>query len=325
MNNKKHHDATIVILTFNGEEFLRPLLHSACNQKSQWDYEVLVIDSGSTDRTLEIVKEFPEVRLHQIPNKEFGHGRTRNLAAQISDSDFMVYLTHDAVPSSNRWLEYILEPFQISENIACVFGKQIPRPRCFVTIKREITHVFQSFGDDSSISLQRRTKDTEKAKITNNFFSDVNSAVRKTALSQVPFKDVAYAEDQVLGMEMLENGFIKAYAPLGSVYHSHDYPLRKYFKRKFDEYVGLRKSTGYTARAGARELTVGVLKATLRDYHFLLKDQDYSFKKKVHDLVLSPFYNLANRLAIRKAARSLTDAEIEKHSLEAAIRKPAND
>jgi rhamnosyltransferase len=317
MNN---YDATIAILTFNGEEFLEDLLTSATNQDTKLKYEILVVDSGSTDRTLEIVKKFPKVRLHEISNKDFGHGRTRNLAANMSESDFVVYLTQDAVPASKKWLDYMVEPFSISEKVSCVFGKQIPRPHCFVTLKREVAQVFQSFGDDASISLQRRTNDTENLGITNNFLSDVNSAVRRSIIKRIPFKDVNYAEDQVLAIEMLEQGYIKAYAPLGGVFHSHDYPLRKYFKRKFDEYVGLRKSTGYIARVGTKDLYVGSIKATLGDYRYLLKDKDFGSLEKIHDFFLAPFYNFANRLAIRKAANSLTDKEIRKHSLEASVR-----
>ena len=104
---------------------------------------------------------------------------------------------------------------------------------------------------------------------------------------------------------------------LGSVYHSHDYSPRKYYQRKFDEYVGLRKSTGITAAAGKRELTLGTIKSTLQDYIFLTQDSEMGWAEKTHDFFLrAPFYNLGLRLAIRKAARDLKDVDIKRHSLE---------
>lgn len=317
-------DVTIAIPTFNGEEFLDEVVQAVFNQETDKSFELLIIDSGSSDRTLEIIKKYPRVRLHQIPNEEFGHGRTRNLAVKIAEGEVVVFLTQDAVPSSDKWLDYLLEPFSLNDKIGCVFGKQIPRSHCFVTLKREVVTVFKSFGDDGSISLQRKSELTTTLGNTNNFLSDVNSAVRRDIVSKIPFQDVEYAEDQAMGIDMLERGYIKAYAPLGSVYHSHDFPLSKYFKRKFDEYIGLRESTGYIGRVSIKELTLGSLKATLQDYAFLIRDKEFSLIEKVHDFFLAPLYNLANRLAIRTASK--TQVGGKKHSqlsLEGKARKSA--
>lgn len=321
----KKYDVTVAILTYNGAEFLDSLLHAALNQKTKYSYEILVIDSGSSDATLEIVAKHPKVRLHQIPNTEFGHGRTRNLAMQLSESEFVAFLTQDAVPSHDQWLEYLIEPFSISDKIGCVLGKQIPRPTCFATLKREVRVVFDSFGPDGCIGLHRKTDLTDSLGITMTFLSDVNSAMRRSIVGgEVPFRDVSYAEDQAMGIDMLNAGYYKAYAPLGSVYHSHDYPLGKYFKRKFDESVGLRKSTGYVPQASVKELTLGTLKATIKDYQFIANDRDYSWKRKLHAYALAPCYNFANRWAMRRAASSKLTAEDEaKMSLEANARKKA--
>jgi len=315
-------NATIVVPTFNGEEFLGEVIEAVFNQKTAKTYELLIIDSGSSDGTLDIIAKYPKIRLHQIPNKEFGHGRTRNLAVEMADSEFVVFLTQDATPSHERWLDYLLEPFTINSKVGCVLGKQIPRAHCFVTLKREVAQVFKSFGDDGSISLQRKDDLTTQLGITNNFLSDTNSAVRKSIATKVPFQDVNYAEDQALGIDMLDRGYFKAYAPLGSVFHSHDYPLSKYFKRKFDEYMGLKESTGYVAQANRKELILGSLKSTMLDYAFLFRDREFTLAEKIHDFFLAPFYNFATRRAIRVAAK--TQAGGKKHdklSLESKTRK----
>jgi rhamnosyltransferase len=141
-------------------------------------------------------------------------------------------------------------------------------------------------------------------------------------MKKVPFRNLDYAEDQALGIDMLAAGYLKAYAPLGSVNHSHNYPLRQYFKRKFDESVGLRKSTGQTPMAGRKELVFGSMRATISDYKFIIRDKDYSFGRKLHDLALAPFYNVLLRLAIRAAADEKKAARKHaKYSLEAAARK----
>jgi rhamnosyltransferase len=115
MTNKKI-SASIVVLTFNGEEFLNDLLYMATSQVSSRGFEVIVIDSGSKDRTLEIVGAYPTVKLVQIPNAEFGHGKTRNKACDLAKGDYVLFLTQDAVPAHTGWLEYMLEPFGLNDD-----------------------------------------------------------------------------------------------------------------------------------------------------------------------------------------------------------------
>lgn len=316
---------TVAIPTYNAEEYLKEVLVAVFGQRTNRKVEVLVIDSGSTDQTLDLLKEYPAVRLHQIPNSEFGHGKTRNLAVELATGDYVLFLTQDAVPAHDRWLEAMVEPFELSEKVGAVLGKQIPRPDCAVTIKREVHSVFSSFGADDSVILHRKNTITEERKLANTFMSNANSAVRKSIHSKIPFRDVEYAEDQGLGIDLLDAGYYKAYAPLGSVFHSHNYGVREYFRRKYDEYVGLRKTTGFTASAGWRELTLGTAKATLKDWAFLVKDKEYSMGQKFRDFLKAPFYNLSLRLAIRAAANhSLSSKMHDRLSLEANLRKNKN-
>jgi rhamnosyltransferase len=90
---------TVSVLSYNGERYFEALLMAVEAQVYPGDVEVLVVDSGSTDRTLDIVAAHPGVRLHAIPNAEFGHGRTGNLVAKLADGEYVIYLTHDGVPA----------------------------------------------------------------------------------------------------------------------------------------------------------------------------------------------------------------------------------
>lgn len=276
--------ATIFIPTYNGEEYLDALLSSVIEQDFPFNYEILVIDSGSTDKTLDIIKKYDEVRLHEIPNTEFGHGKTRNLAAKMAQGEFIVYLSQDAVPASKRWLEFMLEPFSISNRVYCVFGKQTPRPHCDAPTKREVSGVFNSLGPDHSIMIARRN-----SLLTNRatdqyltFFSDVNSAVRKDyLLNKIPYRDVKYSEDQLLGKDVLEGGYLKAYAPLGNVWHSNEYSLKDYFYRKFDEYLGMYESLGVLPGGGKITHIKRWAHDTIIDIPFIFRDRDYSAREKI--------------------------------------------
>lgn len=317
--------ATIAILTFNGEEYLEDLLDKATSQRAPFGFEVLVIDSGSTDRTLEIVRRNPGIRLHQIPNEEFGHGRTRNLAAQLANGEFMVFLTQDAVPAHPGWLEQMLRPFEmVGEQLACVFGKQVPRGDCCPTVKRELHGFFGSFGHDHCVSLQYRNPwfgEDQAIADAVGFFSDVNSAVRRSLLLEMPYEDVDYAEDQVFGRAVVAAGMIKAYAPLGSVYHSHSYPPATYVRRMYDEFVGLRRLTGAPVAMPIRELMLGWIRPTVGDWRFVLRDATYSRKAKVKWMVLAPVYNIGRRTAIRLASRERSSRLDQWLSLERRARE----
>ena len=316
---------TVAIPTYNAADWLSQLLGGIYAQKTKRKVEILIIDSGSTDGTLEILKHHPKVRLHQIANSEFSHGGTRNLAVEMAKGQYVLFLTQDAIPAHKYWLEAMVEPFELSDKVGCVVGKQIPWPDAPVTIKREVYSVFRGLGPDDSISLARQNKFTEKMGLVNTFMSNTNSAVRKDLHAQIPFRQVNYAEDQGLGIDMLKAGYYKAYAPLGSVNHSHDYGVGEYFRRKFDEYVGLRETTGYTATAGVRELMLGSAKATLRDWQFLLRDGQYSLGQKLANFFKAPAYNAGLRLAIRAAAsKKIADKKHHKYSLEARAKKSKN-
>jgi rhamnosyltransferase len=297
--------ATIAILTYNAVDSINQLLDSCLSQVADFDVEILVIDSGSTDGTVEAVRKRDAVRLHEIPNSSFGHGRTRSLAGELAKGDFVVYVTQDAAPASQHWLDELLRPFDLSDKVACVYGKQVPRPDCCPTVKRDVINHFRSFGPDPFVMLQMDnpllTSDAERDAIT--FFSDVNSAVRRSALKTVPFRDVQYAEDQALGRDMIKAGFIKAYAPLAAVIHSHSYPPRRYFARMYEEMLGLWTTTGRSIDTSLWRHVAIVLRDTAKDWRFILRDPDYSPGTKVKWFVQAPVYNLARRVAVRLARK----------------------
>lgn len=306
-------DATVVILTFDGERYIDQILAALQAQRYEGTFEVLVIDSGSHDRTLEIVGRYSEVRLHEIPNEEFGHGRTRNLAARLANGRFVAYLTHDAIPASDRWLHELLAPFDIDERVVAVMGRQAPRPLCFPLLKYEIRSVFAGFGPDFGTTLFYKDDfiDTKGVADAVGFYSDVNSAARRDVLlGIIPYRDVAYAEDQLFGRDVIEHGLIKAYAPRATVVHSNDLTLDEYRKRLYDETVGLRE-IGLEPRAPTKREERSLLRdGILRDALRIVRDADYSWKRKVYWLALNPRYHRAKWRSIRHAL------EVDQHNLD---------
>jgi len=287
---------TVVIPTFNGAAHMAETVDAVLSQRLPPgdELELLVIDSGSTDGTLDILRaREPALRLITIPNAEFGHGRTRQHAAELARGRFVVFLSQDATPAHDRWLTAMVEPFATSDGVGCVLGAQIPRAEAPATIRREVSDVFARVEAGGS-------------GFADTFFSDVNAAVRSDLLlGPVPFRDVAYAEDQALAADMRAAGYTRAYAPRGQVHHSHDLSPRAYFARKRDEYAGLRQSVGVSSPAGLRTVLLGWVRPTVHDWAFLLRENPRSgtLRGAVTDALQAPLYNVADAAARYRAAR----------------------
>ena len=192
----------------------------------------------------------------------------------------------------------MIEPFYLSDKIGCVYGRQRPRVNSPATIKREVATVFGRLGNPGDIIVSRGNSlvDGNEENNSNNFFSDVNSAVRKDLLTgKVPFRKVDYAEDQALAQDMQNNGYLKAYTAQGIVWHSNDYTAKEYFHRKFDEFLGLHKSTKANIHTSLRSLVLGWIRPTIRDWSFIYRDGEYSYKSKLLWFARSPLYNLGNK------------------------------
>ena len=319
---------TVFVPTYNGKKYIDELVDAILSQDLPDGYrlELLITDSGSTDGTKEYLKNLsdPRVTVDHIGNKNFGHGKTRRQACERAKGEFILFLSQDATPIGSRWIIDMIEPFYLGKKVGCVFGRQIPRPSAPPTIKREIMTVFGQFGPPDSIVIgrERSLVDGHKMNELNSFLSNVNSAVRKSSIREVPFRDVKYAEDQVLATDMQNAGYVKAYSVSGAVWHSHEYSFKEYYKRKFDEYIGLQESIGANLSSSWREVALGWVRPTVDDWKFLLRDREYSTSKKLVYFFISPLYNFGSLLgkyhAIKRIHNSL---KRKRSSLEASSKR----
>ena len=316
-------NATVFIPVFNGEKYLKELLNSLYSQNCDFSFEVLIIDSGSSDSSLTIIQEFPQVRLHQIPNSEFGHGKTRNLAVSLARGEFIVFLTQDAIPASTNWLKEIIDPFSLRNDVVGVLGKQIPRPNAIPSVRYDIEMMFRQQGANQGWTLfnletiqnvvpenSRLGIDPEYNRLY--FYSDVNSAARRSFLSdKIPYRDVKYAEDQMFCKDFIDAGYSKVYAPAAAVIHSNDFTLSDYGPRIFDETIGLRKIGFEVTPISILTQVKGVVFGTLGTVYRISKDKRFSFSKKLNDCYFAFFFEVAKWSNLRKA--SLTNLDDKKY------------
>jgi rhamnosyltransferase len=321
----KEYKATVFIPTWFGEQYLNEVLRNTFNQKVDFSFEVLIYDTSSQDGTMDIIKKYAKLhnnlRHKVITKEEFGHGRTRQVAAEDARGEIIVYLTQDATPADKHWLHEMVMPFTLNDKVVAVLGKQDPRAHAFPLLKYEIRKVFSNFGSNAGTTLfydDYFMKDPVMLDAA-AFYSDVNSAARrKFLLETIPYRDVPYAEDQLFGRDVMMSGHMKAYTPRGRVLHSNDITLREYKHRMFDETLGLRR-VGFdlqppSLKSISKSIAFGVIKDSVR----IVRDKDYSINRKLYWLVVNPLYHVEKWRGVRLGAQAIIDDEntSQRHSLE---------
>ena len=143
-------DVSIVIPTKNAGQFFDKVLESVFGQETEYQFEVICVDSGSSDETVSIIQKYP-CKFYEIPAEEFGHGKTRNFGASKGMGEYIVFLTQDAMPASPRWLQNFIDAMKSDPEIVGGFGIHYPYPDCNVLDKRDLYYHFKNFGEENTI------------------------------------------------------------------------------------------------------------------------------------------------------------------------------
>lgn len=218
-------DVSVIIPTLNAEHEIEDLL-AALERQSLRPMEILVVDSASDDDTVPLVKTHEGIRLLQIERCDFNHGATRDMALRATTGDFVCFLTQDALPASDAYLERLVTPMVGDPSIALVSGRQLPKADA-----RRFEQLVRSFNYPDSPSVRSKS-DLNKCGIKTFFASDSCSAYRRTAyLDCGGFEYVNTNEDMLMAARFVASGLKVAYEPGAEVYHSHNLTPSQQFAR----------------------------------------------------------------------------------------------
>jgi glycosyltransferase involved in cell wall biosynthesis len=273
-------ECSVSILTKNEERNIGSCLEAVYSQKDVGTFEVVLVDSGSTDATVQIAGRFP-IRIEQIPAEAFHHARTRNLAASLGKGRILVNLSGDAIPASDHWLGNLIANFN-DPGVGAVYGRQLPKPGS--TVERQDT--FEAVYGDQKIVKDPSHRNGLGYRFYH--FSDVNSAIRRSVWEATPYpeRNLKMFEDLAIAKLILDSGWKIVYEPEAPVFHSHHYTAVQLFKRYFDIGYTLKHLEIWDA-PGTRSSMLRELQRMFRKQLVRVRDRDT--RPRVHVAVGQSF------------------------------------
>lgn len=219
------------------------------------DFELIVVDSGSTDKTLEIVKQYP-CRLIEIEATQYYPGAVLNMAIEEAKADIIVFQNSDGVPLCQHTLQRLVDAFD-DENIQAALTRQLPRPEADTWVKK-----------DYALSFPDAEQTPEWIRM-----SLPMAALRKEVWQKHPFYTDAWAsEDTEWGEWAVRNGYNIKYVKDAIIMHSHNYTLKQIYGRKFVE--GEADAFIYKSKPGLLKALKNCLKGSVKDIFVYLAAGD---------------------------------------------------
>ena len=222
-------DISIIIPARDGRSRIATVLEAIFNQKCALSYEVIVIDSGSVDDTLEIVRRYP-VRLYTIPPEEFSHSCTRNFGARLAHATrYLVFLNQDAVPTDDQWLVNLVRSITFIPELKAVCAMELTGDENYFNVYGVASYVFQTSCTRGVHIIepyvlersQLLTKPQQRALFP---FTTVCAIFDKPHFQEHPFdEDVRWGEDLHWAVKHSADGYLSGCSSLARVFHYHEY------------------------------------------------------------------------------------------------------
>lgn len=216
---------SIIVRTYNEAKWLPHALRAIGRQnKSGTCVETIVVDSGSTDETLQIAKNFC-CRIIRIKKEEFTFGRALNIGCSAADGEVLVFLSAHCIPIGTDWLKRLIDPLG-KDGIVYTYGRQEAHPES----KYSEAQLFKKYFPDRNRLPQ------------DGFFcNNANAALLRDVWRAHLFnEDLTGLEDMELAKRLVAGGAKIGYVADASVVHIHQESWRKIRTRYEREAIALR-------------------------------------------------------------------------------------
>jgi 2-desacetyl-2-hydroxyethyl bacteriochlorophyllide A dehydrogenase len=218
-------ETTILIRAFNEERWL-PEVFAALAKQRYRDFEVLLVDSGSVDRTRDIAAA-NGARILRMRTEDFTFGHSLNVGMREIQSPFVAILSAHAIPSDEHWLEQLVAAIR-QPGIAMVYGGQRG-------------HAISKFSESRDFERMFPDAPHEETDIEIPFANNANSMIRRDLWEQHPFDEgLPGLEDIGWAKHWLERDHRVLYEPKGCIIHVHTESWAQVRRRYHREGMGAR-------------------------------------------------------------------------------------
>ena len=259
--------AAVVLPTHNAGAILKPVLEALHQQQTPWDFQCVLIDSASSDGTVEQLQAFakrqPNICLHQIAKDEFQHGHTRNRGVAWSDAEFVAFITQDAIPADQHWLHNLVSCLESHPKAAGAFGRHIAHDDAPYLISQELERYYKAIDQLPAVLSTQSDPKTFKSnkrlwRQILHFYSDNNSCLRKSIWQEIPLPCIPFGEDQLWAEAIIRRGYEKIYAKDAVVKHSHHYTAEETYKRSRTEAEFYEACFGHIIHSSRLQMDVAI-------------------------------------------------------------------
>jgi len=261
---------SLLLLTRNGAATLPRVLASIRSQTVTFPIEIVAVDSGSSDGTVELLRGQAD-RLIEIHESAFNHATTRNVGVEACKAPLVVFLVQDAEPESANWLARLAAPLLADDParhaaggaraLAGTYARQIPRSDASAVVRAYLLRY------PATDSIPRRQSIADQAafdalspaeRLAACTFDNVCSCIRREVWERHPFRRTPIAEDLAWAKDVMLAGFDLAYVPEAAVLHSHERPAGYELRRTYLVHQQLRRLFGLATIPSAAHLARAV-------------------------------------------------------------------
>jgi rhamnosyltransferase len=214
---------SIMVPTLNGGITLPALFRALRADPTPLPFEIVVVDSGSTDGTLDLARANVD-QIIQIEPGTFDHGTSRNRGIEAARGPFVVCLVQDALPTPGPWLQELVAPLMERETVAGTWARQLPANGASAIVRHymERSAITSDRSEINRLSPGELDRLSPLERLQRCRFDNVCACIRKSVWRDIPFRPTPIAEDLAWAKEVLLAGFALEYRPGAVVVHSHD-------------------------------------------------------------------------------------------------------
>jgi rhamnosyltransferase len=242
--------------SYNEAWAIEDTLNGIFEQDYPGEIELIVIDSGSTDGSHEIIQRFKPKEFIVLEPGTYVPGKVLNQGFTLSTNDWVVFLNSDATPANKQWLSELLKTAVNSPKLGAAFSRQTPRDDCQAVFAHDYE---RCFGPD------------RESANWDHFFSMVSCVAYKPTWEKIPIReDLQYAEDDEWTRRLKDAGYEIILAEKSVAIHSHNYTPAQAYKRAKGDAIAVAQAGNVpnVKRAWHRDVFLPAIKDTLRDFSY---------------------------------------------------------